>query len=106
MEFQELTWKNVDNKDVGIGLFDENIASLKKAILYLERYKIKKVRLIDPPSGHKYGAPWEVPDSVINESTLRKFLLNKGYPPKDLDLAIKYSRYWEEDSGEKEETNK
>ncbi len=45
---------------------------------------------IDPPSGWKYGFPRELPEDVAD---LRQWLLDYGYPEKDVELALKYSRY-------------
>lgn len=53
----------------------------------------KKATIIDPPSGWKYGFPKVMPDNV----NLREWLLGQGYPKKDIELAMKYSRYWEEE---------
>jgi hypothetical protein len=48
---------------------------------------------VDPPSGWKYGFPM-VFDSSTGES-LRDFYLRNGYPEKDVDFAIKYTRSWD-----------
>lgn len=50
------------------------------------------MRIIDPPSGWQYGFPKPLPDDV---SDLGAWLLEQGYPERDLELALKYSRYWE-----------
>jgi len=57
----------------------------------------KKKKYIDPPSGWKYGFPKVVPESVVTPDDFRKWFLISGYPEKDLDMAMKYSRSWEED---------
>ena len=49
--------------------------------------------MIDPPSGWMYGFPKELPDGVKD---LRKWLVDNGYPEKDVDFAVKYCRYWEQ----------
>ena len=55
-----------------------------------------KVLIIDPPEGWRYGFPKPVPAGVLKSETLmRVWLIGKGYPTKDVDLALKYSRYWE-----------
>jgi hypothetical protein len=46
----------------------------------------------DPPSGWRYGFPkvWDYemyPDFA-------EWLLDNGYPQKDLELALNYSRFW------------
>lgn len=50
-----------------------------------------KVKYIDPPSGWRYGFPKIIPDDITD---LRQWFLDNGYPEKDIDLALKYSRYW------------
>jgi hypothetical protein len=55
-----------------------------------------KILVIDPPSGWKYGFPKPIPEPVLRDlSEMRKWLVQQGYPAKDVELAIKYSRYWE-----------
>ena len=55
-----------------------------------------KKLIIDPPSGWKYGFPKPIPQHIIgNDAKLWNWLLKQGYPAKDLQLAIKHSRYWE-----------
>ena len=54
-----------------------------------------KQLIIDPPSGWRYGFPKVLPSYVLLPKQLRKWLLKQGYPAKDLQLALKYSRYWE-----------
>ena len=51
--------------------------------------------VIDPPSGWKYGFPKEVPEGV----DLREWLLEEGYPEKDIELAMQYSRFWDSEEG-------
>ena len=43
----------------------------------------KTVTYIDPPSGHGYGYPKILPDDVVD---LKQWLIEKGYPEKDIDL--------------------
>ncbi len=53
--------------------------------------------IFDPPSGWQYGFPKEIPDGILGDEILLKlWLLQQGYPEKLLELACKYSRYWEE----------
>ena len=55
----------------------------------------KKVKvMIDPPLGWRYGFPAELPDSVIDVKT---WLVEKGYPEKEVDFAIQHCRFWEEE---------
>ena len=53
-----------------------------------------KVLYIDPPSGWKFGYPKILPKEV---SDVRQFLLDNGYPEKDVDFALRYLRMWEEE---------
>ena len=50
-------------------------------------------KFIDPPTGWKYGFPKVLPKEVVD---LKQWLLDNGYPEKDIELAMNYSRYWEE----------
>jgi len=54
-----------------------------------------KILYIDPPEGWKYGFPKPVPHRYRDK--IEDFLLLKGYPKTLIDLALKYSRYWEEE---------
>lgn len=59
-----------------------------------------KVLIIDPPSGWMYGFPKPVHEefhTLGDDFDLRRWLVSEGYPKKDVELAIKYSRYWEAD---------
>ena len=56
---------------------------------------VKKITYIDPPSGWKYGFPKILPNDVKD---LREWLQENGYPENMTDLAMKYSRFWTEES--------
>jgi sulfur carrier protein ThiS len=58
-----------------------------------------KKLIVDPPSGHRHGFPCELPEGKKYEDLLRE----KGYPEKDIEFALQYSRYWSEREEEKEE---
>jgi hypothetical protein len=58
-----------------------------------------KRTIIDPPEGWKYGFPKPIPDDITN---LKEWLFGEGYPTDLIELAIKYSRYWEEEIPEEE----
>ena len=49
--------------------------------------------LYDPPSGWMYGFPRRVPIHIRDEEDFKKWLLDCGYPKKDLELACKYGRW-------------
>lgn len=53
----------------------------------------KRVTVVDPPSGWKYGFPMVLPDGKSYE----ELLLENGYPTEDIELAMKYSRSWQEE---------
>jgi len=59
-------------------------------------YKISetghRIVMVDPPSGWKYGFPKPLPKGV----DYREWLLEQGYPEADIELAMKYSKCWEE----------
>lgn len=60
----------------------------------------RKILIIDPPEGWRYGFPKTVPLEVMkSETLLRIWLADQSYPEKDIELALKYSRYWEQDTG-------
>lgn len=49
--------------------------------------------MVDPPSGHRYGFPKELKPDESYEELLRR----SGYPEKDLELALTYSKFWIEE---------
>lgn len=51
-----------------------------------------KVTYVDPPSGWKYGFPKILPEGADYAQLLR----DSGYPERDIELALTYSRYWTE----------
>ena len=61
----------------------------------------KKVMMIDPPSGWKYGFPKEVPEAFGPEGieNVKNWLVENGYPQKEIDLCGEYffCRYWEQE---------
>lgn len=59
-------------------------------------------RIIDPPSGWKYGFP-KVYDNPENLST-EKWLVKHGYPESEFnkDGKVYYIRTWEEDDEERD----
>lgn len=46
--------------------------------------------IVDPPGGWRYGFPAPLQEDY------RAQLLDAGYPTTDIDMALKYSRYWKE----------
>lgn len=50
-----------------------------------------KKLMVDPPSGWMYGFP-----ALLQEDYVQQ-LKDAGYPEKDIELALKHSRYWESD---------
>jgi hypothetical protein len=64
---------------------------------------MKKVLMIDPPSGWQYGFPKPVHEEfhiLGSDFDLAHWLISEGYPKKDIELALKYSRYWEQEIDE------
>ena len=45
------------------------------------------MKLVDPPSGWLYGFP-----AVLQEDYVQQ-LKDAGYPERDIDLALRHSRY-------------
>lgn len=58
-----------------------------------------KRTIIDPPEGWKYGFPKPIPNEI---NDLSEWLFGEGYPMDLIPLAIKHSRYWEEDVPEED----
>jgi uncharacterized protein YdaT len=50
--------------------------------------------MCDPPSGWKYNFPKELPEGIID---FRQWLIDEGYPEKDVDFAMKHCRMWFEE---------
>jgi len=55
-----------------------------------KRWQIGKT-IVDPPSGWRYGFPAPLQEDYTKQ------LKDAGYPEKDIDMALKHSRYWERD---------
>jgi uncharacterized protein (DUF3820 family) len=52
--------------------------------------------MIDPPEGWRYGFPKPVPENYLkNESLLRIWFQDQGYPTGKIDFALRFFRYWE-----------
>ena len=54
--------------------------------------------MIDPPEGWRYGFPRLYVGA--KDGTMREFLLNHGYPLKDVDFALQYMRCWPAETSE------
>ena len=75
--------------------------NIQKTNIFLDRVdkmkknqRIKKsVKMIDPPSGWKYGFPKPIPEDVKDEL---KWLVENGYPQEEIDSCGKHfwCRYW------------
>lgn len=58
----------------------------------------KKELIIDPPEGWKHGFPRIMPQELVGDTEgLSEWLIANGYPEEDLELALKHSRYWEQE---------
>lgn len=56
----------------------------------LDFEEFAKNKMIDPPSGWRYGFPKIY--SPKKGETMKDFLLNNGYPAEHVDVAVKYIR--------------
>lgn len=56
-----------------------------------------KQTIVDPPEGWRYGFP-----APLQEDYERQ-LIDAGYPKQSIELALKYSRYWERDIDDESE---
>jgi len=54
----------------------------------------KIVTWVDPPSGHKHGFPKILPDDVVD---FKQWLLDNGYPKRDIEFALQWCRMWKEE---------
>lgn len=54
-------------------------------------------RMIDPPSGWKYGFPKELPETV-NRNNLVQWFLDQGYPKNLIEQGmLEHCRMWMEE---------
>jgi len=60
---------------------------------------MKKVMMIDPPSGWKYGFPKALPEVFKTRGEQQAWLVAEGYPQKEIDACGSqfYCRYWEQE---------
>ena len=64
---------------------------------YTGEHEDQKVLMFDPPEGWRYGFPRPIPRECLeSDEAFRKYLVECGYPDSMMDLAFKYSRYWEQ----------
>ena len=54
------------------------------------------VMMVDPPSGWRYGFPAKLD---CEKETYEQLLRRKGYPEKDIDFALQYTRQWKVEDG-------
>jgi hypothetical protein len=59
---------------------------------------MKKVLMIDPPEGWKYGFPKPIPEDLHGEA-VREWLVKHGYPQSEIDYFKEhfYCRHWYEE---------
>lgn len=60
---------------------------------------MSKKYMVDPPSGWPYGFPKPCEDGI----DIRQWLLDNGYPEKDVDFALQHLRMWEYKGGHETE---
>lgn len=55
-----------------------------------------RVKMIDPPEGHKYGFPRQIPEDVLHVTT---WLVERGYPKRLIEsYGDQFAcRYWYEE---------
>jgi hypothetical protein len=55
-----------------------------------------KTRIIDPPSGWKYGFPKPIPNDIKDTEA---WLIENGYPQEEIDALGEYfyCRFWDSD---------
>lgn len=58
--------------------------------------------LFDPPTGWKYGFPKLIPHDA-DDKYLTQLLRDSKYPEKDIEFAMKHSRFMYVDSSDVEE---
>ena len=63
----------------------------------MQRPQNTRIVFVDPPNGWQHGFPRQY-DPYPNQ-TFSEWLLECGYPKKDLELAVKHSRYWIKEEG-------
>jgi hypothetical protein len=56
---------------------------------------MKKVKIVDPPLGSKYGFPKEMPQNLKSETEIIQWFLDNGYPQSLIDNGmLKYCKFW------------
>jgi Protein of unknwon function (DUF3310) len=75
---------------------------VRRGVLLYPDYILLRVgnmkKIIDPPSGWRYGFPKVLPDYSVD---LRSWLIENGYPEVDADFAVQHSRSWyKEENGD------
>jgi hypothetical protein len=66
----------------------------------------KKITMIDPPGGWRYGFPKPIPEDRKKDTI--PWLIEQGYPKKLIDEYGEYfaCRYWEESENQESNENK
>ena len=57
--------------------------------------KKKQITYVDPPSGHKWNFPKPLPEP--KPADMRSWLVENGYPEREVDFALKHCRMWIEE---------
>ena len=62
----------------------------------------KKVTMVDPPSGWRYGFPKPLPADYPENASITSWLIENGYPEWEIDKMGDhfYCRYWEQEIDE------
>lgn len=61
----------------------------------LKPTKKTTVTYIDPPKGWAFGFPKILPDPKPTD--MKQWLIDNGYPEKDVDFALEWCRLWKEE---------
>jgi hypothetical protein len=57
--------------------------------------EVIKIKMVDPPSGWRYGFPKPMPEDLNSEQERVQWFLDNGYPQSLIDDGmLKYVRTW------------
>lgn len=57
--------------------------------------EVIKIKMVDPPSGWRYGFPKEMPQDLKSETEVIQWFLDNGYPQSLIDDGmLGYCRSW------------
>jgi hypothetical protein len=57
--------------------------------------EVIKIKMVDPPSGWRYGFPKEMSQDLKSETEVIQWFLDNGYPQSLIDDGmLRYCRFW------------